>query len=90
MFFQTDHRLLTEAEVQTGALCDGGGRARAGYSTGWDTAIFKTQKQTKQIQPIMFETCEHIVQTVCVTLLIPDGGIFNLFTCPQTALSLGT
>ena len=38
-------RLLAEAEVQAGALCDRGGGAGTGYSTGGDTAIFlKTNK----------------------------------------------
>lgn len=37
--------LLTEAEVQAGALCDWGGGAGAGYSTGGDTAVFKENRE---------------------------------------------
>ena len=32
--------LLTEAEVQAGALCDRGGGACAGYGAGGDAAVF--------------------------------------------------
>lgn len=44
--------LLTEAEVQAGALCDWGGGASTGHRTGGDTAIFKTQES----QSIIFVT----------------------------------
>lgn len=50
--FFSRQSLLTEAEVQAGALCDRGGGACTGYSTGGDTAIFK--KKTEIIQSNIF------------------------------------
>lgn len=45
--------LLTEAEVQSRALCDRRRGARTGYSTGGDAAVF-THTHTQKIQLIMF------------------------------------
>lgn len=47
LFFSDFKLLLTEAEVQTGALGDWGGGTSTGHSTGRDAAIFRGKKSNK-------------------------------------------